>query len=157
MGQALGTSGKGSVNIELNIVPFIDLMSCLTAFLLVTAVWVNVSSLENESVGKKAGGVDEPEKPRIGILLEYDQILVQQTPSGEARQLPAFDWPKLEAVLRELKTSDEWPQVEIAATSSGSHVVEYQQLIAAMDTAVKAGYPRVGITDSTSLSLTLAR
>ena len=28
--------------------------------------------------------------------------------------------------------------------------IEYQHLIAAMDTAVKAGYPRVGITDSTS-------
>ena len=33
------------------------------AFLLVTAVWVNMSSLENEAVGRKAGGVDEPEKP----------------------------------------------------------------------------------------------
>src|SRR5688572_23013105 len=46
MGASLGTGGgKKSVNIELNIVPFIDLMSCLTAFLLVTAAWVNIASL----------------------------------------------------------------------------------------------------------------
>jgi biopolymer transport protein ExbD len=45
MGQALGTGDKKSVNLDLNIVPFIDLMSCLTAFLLVTAVWVNIAQL----------------------------------------------------------------------------------------------------------------
>lgn len=156
MGQAIGTSQKGSVNVELNIVPFIDLMSCLTAFLLVTAVWVNLSSLENETVGKKASEVQEPEKPRLAILLEHDQILVQRTPDGEARQVPAFDWARLEQALRELETGDDWPQVEIAAASSSSHPIEYQQLIAAMDTAVKVGYPRVGITEPSSLSITVA-
>ena len=39
MGASLGTDQAGSVDVELNVVPFIDLMSCLTAFLLVTAVW----------------------------------------------------------------------------------------------------------------------
>ena len=63
-GSALGTSGKGSVNVELNIVPFIDLMSCLTAFLLVTAVWVNMSSLENEPVGRGESGIDQPTSRR---------------------------------------------------------------------------------------------
>ncbi len=157
MGQAIGTSRKGSLDVELNIVPFIDLMSCLTAFLLVTAVWVNLSSLENEPVGKKASAIDEPEKARLAILLEHDQILVQQTPSGEARQVPAFDWARLEQALRDFKTADEWPQVEIAAQSSSSHPIEYQQLIAAMDIAVKVGYPRVGITEPSSLSITIAR
>ena len=45
MGAALGTGDKKSVNVDLNIVPFIDLMSCLTAFLLVTAVWVNIAQI----------------------------------------------------------------------------------------------------------------
>jgi biopolymer transport protein ExbD len=46
MGAAVGTGdGKKSVNVELNIVPFIDLMSCLTAFRLVTAVWVNIAQI----------------------------------------------------------------------------------------------------------------
>jgi len=36
MGAAIDTGGnKKSFDVELNIVPFIDLMSCLTAFLLV--------------------------------------------------------------------------------------------------------------------------
>jgi biopolymer transport protein ExbD len=152
MGASLGSSEKGSFNVELNIVPFIDLMSCLTAFLLVTAVWVNLASVQNEPAGRGKSDVDQPPPPKLAVLIEHDQILVSASPSGEARQLAAFDWSGLEATLRDFKTAGETPQVEIAAESSSAHPIAYQQLIAAMDTAVKAGYPRVGVTDPTSLS-----
>lgn len=96
MGASLGSHEKGSVNVELNIVPFIDLMSCLTAFLLVTAVWVNVSALENEAAGRARDGIAKDEEPpRLAILIEHDQILVSAFPSGEARSLGAYDWPRL--------------------------------------------------------------
>ena len=52
MAASLGTGDKKSVNIELNIVPFIDLMSCLTSFLLVTAVWVNIAQINIQPKGK---------------------------------------------------------------------------------------------------------
>ena len=53
MGASVGTGEGGkSVNVELNIVPFIDLMSCLTAFLLVTAVWVNIAQINIQPKGK---------------------------------------------------------------------------------------------------------
>ena len=149
----VGTNQKGSFNVELNIVPFIDLMSCLTAFLLVTAVWVNIANVKNEPVNngpdpKPAG--DPP--PRLTVLLESDQILVQQMPTGEARKLPAFDWTGLESALREFKTPGETPTVEVAAASTNANPIEYQQLIVAMDTAVRAGYPHVGVTDPISLA-----
>jgi biopolymer transport protein ExbD len=147
MGASLGPQDKKSVNVELNIVPFIDLMSCLTAFLLVTAVWVNLSSLENEPVNRGESTVKQQEPARLSILLEHDQILVQASPSGEARQVGAFDWPRLEDALREFKTTSEATTVEVAASSSDSHPIAYQQLVAAMDTAVKAGFPRVGVAD----------
>ena len=86
------------------------------------------------------------------MLIEHDQILISATPSGEARQLGAFDWSGLETALRDFKTAGELPQLEIAADSSSAHPIAYQQLIAAMDVAVKAGYPRVGVTDPMSLS-----
>ena len=152
MGQAIGTADKKSVNVELNIVPFIDLMSCLTAFLLVTAVWVNVASVKNEPAGNGKSGIEQPIPPKLAVLIEHDQIVVQATPSGEARQIGAFDWAGLEAALREFKTPGEVPQVEIAAASSATHPIAYQQLVAAMDVAVKAGYPRVGVTDPISLT-----
>ena len=51
MAASIGTGDKKSVNVELNIVPFIDLMSCLTAFLLVTAVWVNIAQINIQPKG----------------------------------------------------------------------------------------------------------
>ena len=55
MAQIEETGGGKSRNVELNIVPFIDLMSCLTAFLLVTAVWVNTARLERRA-GRQGPG-----------------------------------------------------------------------------------------------------
>lgn len=152
MGQSIGSQDKASVNVELNIVPFIDLMSCLTAFLLVTAVWVNMSGLENDAAVRGKSDVTQPEPPKLAVLLEHDQIVLSARPSGEARQLGAFDWTALEAALREYATASELPQIEIAAASSNTHPIAYQHLIAAMDTAVKAGFPRVGVTDPNSLA-----
>lgn len=152
MGASLGSDTRGSLNVELNIVPFIDLMSCLTAFLLVTAVWVNISSLSNEGVGRgRDGFAPDEEKPRLAILIEHDQIVVSSYPSGEARTVAPGDWVRLEGALREFKTSRDLPAVEVAATSSDAHPIAYQQLVAAMDTAVRVGYPRVGVTDPQSL------
>src|SRR5688500_11738245 len=114
MGQSFGSQENGSVNVELNIVPFIDLMSCLTAFLLVTAVWVNLSSLENEAEVRGKSDVTQPEPPKLAVLIEHDQIVLSARPSGESRQLGAYDWTALEAALREYATASELPQIEIA-------------------------------------------
>src|SRR3954470_16653652 len=105
MGAAVGTDAKGSVNVELNIIPFIDLMSCLTAFLLVTAVWVNISKLDVQ-VGGKAR--DQPpidtEEPKLSVLIEADGIWVGVSRVDEFERIPktgtTYDWAKLEASLR---------------------------------------------------------
>ena len=47
MGQiSSGGHGKKEVAVELNLVPFIDLMSVLITFLLITAVWTQVSMIQ---------------------------------------------------------------------------------------------------------------
>src|SRR5438552_10880594 len=150
MAQALGTDRKGSVNIELNIIPFIDLMSCLTAFLLVTAVWIQIANVPTTPAGR--GGGSAKEKPKLAILVETDAIHVFATPSGEARQLAPGDWAGVNSALRALAPADEKPQVEIAANSTKDHPIAYQQLISALDTAVAAGFPDVGVTDAASLT-----
>jgi biopolymer transport protein TolR len=154
MGASFNSQDKGSRNIELNIVPFIDLMSCLTAFLLVTAVWVNISSVSTEGAGRSRDGLgsnDEPPPPHLAILVESDRITVSSYPSGEARQVTGHDWVGLESALREFKTTVQMAPVEVAADSTASHPIAYSKLIAAMDTAVKAGYPRVGVVDARQL------
>ena len=148
---AFGTHAKGSVNLELNIVPFIDLMSCLTAFLLVTAVWVNVANLRDQPAGRARDRVDSPPRPTIAILLDRDSIHVSATPSGQGALVAANDWDALAATLETFRRPDETPRVEIAALSTNAQPITYQALVIAMDTAVKAGYPDVGVTDPGNL------
>jgi biopolymer transport protein ExbD len=47
MGVSIESSGKGrkSVDTELNLIPFIDLLSVCILFLLMTAVWVQISKM----------------------------------------------------------------------------------------------------------------
>jgi biopolymer transport protein ExbD len=149
---SFGTQAKSSVNVELNIVPFIDLMSCLTAFLLVTAVWVNVANLRDAPAGRSRDHVDTPEHPKIAILIDRDSIQVSATPSGQAAEVRANDWDQLAATLKTFQLPEETPRVEIAALSTNAQPITYQSLVLAMDTAVKAGYPDVGVTDPSSLA-----
>ena len=159
MGAAIGTGNEKSLNVELNIVPFIDLMSCLTAFLLVTAVWVNIAQLDTHASGKNREGIDAPENPQLSVLVEPDDVWIGVSRLGEFQRIPrgptGYDWQKVAAVLRDHKASSifaDTDHIEIAGASTSSAPVAYQSLIAAMDVAVKAGWADVGITDPKGLS-----
>ena len=55
MGVSVDTGGKGgkkSVNADLNLVPYIDLLTCMVAFLLITAVWSQLARLEAHQKGQ---------------------------------------------------------------------------------------------------------
>ena len=90
MGASLGTGDKKSVNVDLNIVPFIDLMSCLTAFLLVTAVWVNIAQLEIRPAGhaREAPDTDIENDPRLSILIDADEIWVGVSRVNDFTKIP---------------------------------------------------------------------
>lgn len=162
MGASIGTEGKGSVNVELNIVPFIDLMSCLTAFLLVTAVWVNISQLDVKPAGKGRETLcegDECDKPKLSVLVDSDSVWIGVSRVDEFEQIPktatGYDWRKIGERLAAQKKSpfflDE-TKIEIAANSTASSPIPYNELIAAMDVAVQSGFIDVGLTDPNGLS-----
>jgi biopolymer transport protein TolR len=154
--------GKGR-NVELNIVPFIDLMSCLTAFLLVTAVWVNTAKLEVEPVGKSRDGEPCQEDDcgvKLSVLVDQDEIWIGLSRLNEFQRIARgadgkYDFDALEARLREHKASAffrESTAIEVAAASTSQSPVQYQTLISTMDIAVKVGFVDVGITDPDGLS-----
>src|SRR5688572_17580355 len=152
MGAAVGAEGKGSVNVELNIVPFIDLMSCLTAFLLVTAVWVNVAQMNTRTGGNtrengpKCDG-QECEDPKLSVLVEKDQIWIGVSRLEEYEAIPRdganYNWP---VVLERLKAHkagslfNSTRTIEIAAHSAKDHPIAYRELVTAMETAIQAGF-----------------
>src|SRR3954466_12437328 len=49
--QPAAKGGKKPLDAELNLVPFIDLLSCCITFLLITAVWTQIAGLQVSSSG----------------------------------------------------------------------------------------------------------
>jgi len=163
MAQTLGTGDKKSVNIELNIIPFIDLMSCLTCFLLITAVWVNIAQLEIAPAGHARDVPDcldgTCDDPKLSVLINADEIWVGVSRVNDFQKIPRtatdYDWGKLEDSLKQQKASaffDHKTEIEIAAESTAGHPITYQALIATMDIAVKTGFTSVGLTEPQGLS-----
>jgi len=67
-----GKKGKKSLDATLNLVPFIDLLSCLISFLLITAVWTQVSKVHAQTTGSLTLSEPPPENPNqtsVRVLL----------------------------------------------------------------------------------------
>ncbi len=162
MGAAVGADEKGSVNVELNIIPFIDLMSCLTAFLLVTAVWVNIAQINIQPKGKTRDTSNvqkDDETVTLSVLVQADRIWVGLSRVNEFQEIPKKgddqDWEKFETTLKEHKASAffaDRSDVEIAAESTTQSSVLYKDVIHAMDLAVKVGFIDVGLSDPAGLA-----
>jgi len=164
MGASVGTGDKKSVNVELNIVPFIDLMSCLTAFLLVTAVWVQIAQLDLKPKGKSHDPSqikEDEEKVVLSILIQPDNIWLVQSRVGEQQSIPrtgspAQYWGTFQSSLEALKKNAffvDRSDLELAAESvSKDSKVIYQDLIYAMDIAKKTGFTDIGLTDRDGLT-----
>ncbi|MCA9675251.1 MAG: biopolymer transporter ExbD [Kofleriaceae bacterium] len=164
MGASIGTGDdKKSVNVELNIVPFIDLMSCLTAFLLVTAVWVSIESLNIKPKGKSRDPQqikEENEEVKLSVLITSTKIWIGQSRINEFMPIertgdPEAYWTTYTQTLTELKKSAffvDRGDIEIAAESLDNAVVVYQDVIRAMEIAESVGFSDVGLTDKSGLS-----
>jgi biopolymer transport protein TolR len=153
-----GGGGKKSVDVEINLVPFIDMMSCLVAFLLITAVWTNLAQLnvKPKGVGRDAEQQMPTEPPiNISVLVATDSHWIGLT-TGDRRQIKKlgeeYDWVGLEAALTEYKASGIFANrtdIEIA----GEDKVNYQSLVSTMDSAIAKGFGDVGYVDPNSLSV----
>jgi biopolymer transport protein ExbD len=153
-----GGNGNGrDVNIQLNIVPFIDLMSCLTAFLLVTAVWVDVAQLDVAPAGKARDGMAcEDCPPQLSVLVEGNGVWVGVSRLGDHYRIDGRDWDRVADLLVTQKASATFVDrrdIQIAAESTDSSPVVYQDLVRVMDLAVAAGFDDVKITDVRGLAV----
>jgi biopolymer transport protein TolR len=61
--QSRGRKGKRNMNFELNLIPFIDVLSTCICFLLVTAIFINLGSFHvNQAIGSASTqSKDKPE------------------------------------------------------------------------------------------------
>ena len=158
MGASVGTGdGKRSVDVELNVVPFIDLMSCLASFLLATAVWSAYAqiSIKPKGLGHQPKEIQTEQKVFASILVAENEIWIGHT-LGERTQITktgdTYDWAALDEALKALHEDPllkDRSDIEIGADDR----VTYQSIISAMDAAIANSFRDVGFVDPQSLSV----
>lgn len=157
-----GKGGKKAVDVEVNLVPFIDLLSCLISFLLISAVWTQVSSIKVAQSGGISTEDSTPKEGTIdvrvtmtdrgyqlslaGIVQELPKVQRAPTPEGEepAPGGPmAFDTKSLAEKLKQVKQNFvDQRAVTVAAEDS----VVYDDLIETVDRVVAVGLPDISVT-----------
>jgi len=130
-----GKGGKKPLDAELNLVPFIDLLSCCISFLLITAVWTQIAGLQVASSG---GPPETPTKQEtIDVRLLLNDKGYQLTMAGANIDIPklngVYDRKALGEKLKTLKTS--LPD-QTAITVQPEDSVPYADLVETVDTAM---------------------
>ena len=145
-----GKGGKKALDAAINLVPFIDLLSCCISFLLITAVWTQLARMDVQQKGQGAAGAENENKdPQVQLTLYIDKdgyTFAKST--GESTPIPMkgedYDYAKLGEVLGKART-DHPDKTDITIKSDDS--VIYSKIISTMDIAVGASFKDIGLQD----------
>ena len=140
--------GGRARNVELNLVPFIDLMSVLITFLLITAVWNQVSMMQIGSslYGKQLDDKKPTPPPKSDVVLKIDikKTGYTLTVGKQVISLPVqngqFDDTGLMAQLQRVKQL--YPEKTDAVVTMVDDL-PYEQLIRGMDASLQSGFPAI--------------
>ena len=148
-------SGGGSrgrrVNVELNLVPFIDLMSVLITFLLISAVWVQINMIQmGTSFYAQKDQNDPPPVPppnadivlkvdvkQAGYILTFGKQIISLPNNGSE-----FDDVGLTSQL--LKAKQLYPE-KVDAVLAVADELAYERMIYSMDVILRAGFPKISL------------
>ncbi len=154
MKKKIGLGSKKDLNADLNLTPFIDLLSTCVCFLLITAVWIEIGSVEI----KQSHGTEAPSSKKI----TYDLDLVYQTPTKlnlnlkrNGKRVKAFAVEAADEVSFQASLSETIQNkvlnfknkvVEIAtATVTPRTSVNYGSLVQTLDTLSKNEIINIGV------------
>ena len=143
-----GKPGKRSLTAELNLVPYIDLLTCMIAFLLITAVWTQIAQIKAfQSRGTPGGEVTTPITPRLTVLVGDEGYTLSVGPERLVipKQGSAYDEEKLARQLRAVRVAAraEAPQLTVAVEDG----IPFRHLIRAMNVALQESFSEIRVSD----------
>ena len=150
--QSDGKSGKKSLVADLNLVPYIDLLTCMVAFLLITAVWTQLAQLQLSQHGPGQTDGVEPPMTKVMVLVggEGFNLAVNQDRVEIAKKNGEYDFERLLAELKKVKAGHpDKDDIQVASEDS----VNFDSLARTMDMALASGFPDLSLLDSGSAGL----
>jgi len=157
-----GYSARRALNRELTLVPFIDFLLCIVAFLLVTAVWTDMARLEAKAnvPGEHAAALSEGPRSVLHVdMRRGDRFLLEwrhgATVFGQS-EVPRKDAPSVDGIVRFPALAAEvgrlWAKdgthrsaedpVSDQAVLHASNAATFEEIVASMD-AIRATSRRV--------------
>ncbi len=177
MAGVIGMSGSGGrrpLDATIHLVPLIDLLCSLISFLLMTAIWAQISRLElkNGAGASESQAATPPEEQKMLLKVQiHDKgFAVIEQSSGAETQIPcrekkcweierrsddkglrreavvsAYDYAKLEATLKTEKAK--FTDQKNVAIVLGDNV-PYNEMIKTMDTCLAVGLDGISLSGS---------
>lgn len=147
-------SGKRALDAEIPLVPFIDLLLCCVMFLLVTAVWNELSQLHasQETPGPVVDARPATPPGNLVVLSVGAGGYVLASTLGDRTDIPkagaVYDTEGLARALADRhRLAPDERRVEVAADDG----VPYRDVLAAMDVAIGHGFSDVDVGAGSSL------
>src|SRR5215212_5453638 len=141
-----GKSGRKSLSADLNLVPYIDLLTCMVAFLLITAVWTQLARLSANQKGQGQAGEETPPEVQVNIVVVVNQegfnLVVSQEQTPIPKKGDQYDFEKLGIELKKVK--DAHPDKNDVKVASEDQV-KFDTLVRTMDMALTSRFPDISL------------
>jgi biopolymer transport protein ExbD len=139
---------RKSLNAELNLVPYIDLLTCMVAFLLATAVWTQLARLKVDQHGQGEqveAATDEPFRVAVVVHDDGFNLIVGRDQKPLPLKAGELDYAALAGELAAVKLSH--PEQRDVQVISADGVV-FDKIVRTMDTTVSAGFSDLSLLDA---------
>jgi biopolymer transport protein ExbD len=143
-----GGDRKKPLNADLNLVPYIDLLTCMVAFLLITAVWTQLARLK---VGQRGPGTadefEQAHRTNVAVVVHDDgfNLIVDNDQKPLPRKAGELDYATLAFELAAVKRAH--PDKTDVQVLSADDVV-FDTLVRTMDATMSAGFPDLSLLDA---------
>lgn len=148
--QPTGKGGKKPLDVELNLVPFIDLLITNICFLLITAVWTQLARMNVSQKSNSSQSVpDEPPPEQINVVVLVEEDGYTLIAGGDRLSISKvgdhYDTEKLATQLRDVKTRlPDKTDIKVAAEDG----IRYDYIIQAMDVCLVERFPDIQLVDA---------
>ncbi|MGZ3773370.1 MAG: ExbD/TolR family protein [Pseudobdellovibrionaceae bacterium] len=145
--------GDKELNFEINILPILDILSVLICFLLLTAVWIQIGTIDTrQAIGDNSTVDAKKNPPSLWITVKNQgsiELSMRDLPNKKTfeEQIKAsgtnVNWAVLEQKLQSLRT--QWPDLKTGIVRPDAEA-SYGDVIRIMDKLKQFQFEGVGLS-----------
>lgn len=146
VGGGGGSGRRRSLDAEINLVPFIDLLSMCICFLLMTAVWTQLSAVQVKQANGTEGAADTAQSMDLDVkFVSSEALALTLKKSGKAIQTVQSALADLDGTIQAIQAGVAGKGEISAVMITPNHGVDYGTMVTVMDTLRKNRLVNLGV------------